>query len=50
MTVRYLKGSSLRIIYGYRKENDSVDFIELYFKGEKENEDRDRIREYLKSN
>ena len=26
-----------------------VDFIEIYFKGEKENEDRERIKEYLKN-
>ena len=30
---RYLKGSSLRIIYGYNKKNTSIDFIEIYFKG-----------------
>ncbi len=47
---RYLKGSSLRIIYGYKKNNASIDFIEIYFKGDKENEDRSRIIEYLKLN
>lgn len=47
---RYLKGSSLRIIYGCKKSSASIDFIEIYFKGDKENEDRDRIDEYLKSN
>lgn len=46
---RYLKGSSLRIIYGYRESNASIDFIEIYFKGDKENEDRSRIIEYLNS-
>ena len=47
---RYLKGSSLRIIYSYIKikEKEKVDFIEIYFKGEKENEDRERIKRYLK--
>ena len=40
---RYLKGSSLRIIYGYRESSASIDFIEIYFKGDKENEDRGRI-------
>ena len=47
---RYLKGSSLRIIYGYRENSAAIDFIEIYFKGDKENENRDRIAEYLKSN
>ena len=45
---RYLKGSSLRIIYSYREIDALIDFIEIYFKGEKENEDRERINEYLK--
>ncbi len=44
---RYLKGSSLRIIYAYSKERATIEFIELYFKGNKENEDRGRIKRYL---
>jgi len=46
---RYLKDSSLRIIYAFYCESYKVDFIEIYFKGEKENEDKDRIKEYLKN-
>ena len=45
---RYLKGSSLRVVYTFHCQNCKVDFIELYFKGDKENEDRKRINEYLK--
>ena len=45
---RYLKGSSLRIIYSHIKEKERIDFIELYFKGNKNNEDRERIKKYLK--
>src|SRR3989338_2728195 len=44
---RYLKGSSLRIVYAYFDRDQHVDFIEIYFKGEKENEDRERIKEFL---
>jgi len=44
---RYLKGSSLRIVYAYFESTASVEFIEIYFKGEKENEDRRRIADYL---
>lgn len=44
---RYLKGSSLRIIYAFYCQSCKVDFIEIYFKGEKENEDRERIKDYL---
>ena len=46
---RYLKGSSLRIIYGFHCVSQKIDFIEIYFKGDKENEDRERIKEYLKN-
>jgi len=44
---RSLKGSGvnsgIRVIYGYWEENEKLEFIEIYFKGDKENEDRDRI-------
>ena len=46
---RYLKGTSLRIIYSYFEQEQRIEFIELYFKGDKENEDRERIKEYLKN-
>jgi hypothetical protein len=48
MTCRYLKGSSFRIIFGYDKVLNKISFIEIYFKGEKENEDRGRIKDYFK--
>lgn len=44
---RYLKGSSLRIIYAYFECKNKIEFIELYYKGEKENENSERISEYL---
>jgi hypothetical protein len=44
---RYLKGSSLRIIYSFVRARNAIEFIEVYFKGNKENEDRDRIKNYL---
>ncbi len=46
---RYLKGSSLRIIYAFHCQSCKIDFIEIYFKGDKENEDRERIKNYLKN-
>ena len=46
---RCLRGSSkLRIIYGYYKKQEIIDFIQIYFKGDRENEDRQRIKKYLK--
>ncbi len=44
---RYLKGSSLRIIYAFHCNNLRIDFIEIYFKGDKENENGERIKAYL---
>mgnify|MGYP005629612247 CR=1 FL=1 len=44
---RYLKGSSLRIIYVYFEQSQRIEFIELYFKGDKENQDYERVRKYL---
>ncbi len=46
---RYLKGSSLRIVYAYFEQDRRIEFIELYHKGNKENEDRARINKYLSS-
>lgn len=39
--------SGIRIIYAYHTPTNMVDFIEMYFKGESENEDKERIKEYL---
>ncbi|MFH1896019.1 MAG: hypothetical protein ABH814_00900 [bacterium] len=44
---RSLKGSSLRIIYAYCKKEETIEFLELYFKGDKSNEDKTRIGNYL---
>jgi hypothetical protein len=43
----YLKNQSLRIIYAYDEQNSTIHFLELYFKGEKVNEDRERIWQFL---
>jgi len=51
-TCKSLKGkgarSGIRIIYAYYKEEDIIEFIEIYYKAQKANEDRDRIIEYYK--
>lgn len=50
---RSLKGkgvqSGIRVIYAYFEEKDKVDLIEIYYKGDKENEDRERILRYYKN-
>jgi hypothetical protein len=49
---KYLRNRSLRLIYAYHKETQQIEFIEfieLYFKGDKVREDAERIKEYLKN-
>lgn len=43
----YLRRSALRLVYAYLPNKNHIDLIEIYFKGDKENEDRQRIKEYL---
>ncbi len=49
---RALKGkgaqSGINVIYAHRKEEDWIEFIEIYYKGDKESEDRERILRYCK--
>jgi hypothetical protein len=44
---RALKGkgvqSGIRVIYAYFEEKDRIELFEIYYKGDKENEDRERI-------
>ena len=44
---RALKGkgaqSGMRVIYAYREEENWVEFIEIYYKGDKGSEDKERI-------
>lgn len=48
-TCRALKGrgtaSGMRLIYAYFRDEDAIELVELYFKGDQENEDRGRILE-----
>lgn len=41
--------SGIRVIYAFHCQSCKVEFIEIYFKGEKENEDRERIKDYFKN-
>ena len=38
--------SGIRVIYAYWEKEDVIEFIEIYYKGDKENEDRERILKY----
>jgi mRNA-degrading endonuclease RelE of RelBE toxin-antitoxin system len=52
-TCRSLKGrgvkSGIRITYAFFKSTERIEFIEIYFKQDQENEDRNRIKNYLKT-
>ena len=39
--------SGIRVIYAYQEEGDKIQFIEIYYKGDKESEDRERILKYF---
>lgn len=45
---KYLRGTSLRVVYAYDKQAKQIVFIELYFKGDQERESHERIVELLK--
>jgi len=49
---RSLKGkgihSGIRLIYAYFEEENIIELIEIYYKGDKENEDKQRIFKYYK--
>lgn len=38
--------SGIRVIYAYHEAEDWIEFIEIYYKGDKDSEDRDRILKY----
>jgi len=38
--------SGIRIIYAYYEKDDVIEFIEIYFKGDKATEDKQRIIKY----
>ena len=49
MACRSLRNKSLRVIHAHLEQEEKIEFIEIYYKGNKENEDRNRIKNYLKS-
>ena len=41
--------SGIRVIYAYFSTEDVIEFVEIYYKGDKENEDKERIsRKYMR--
>lgn len=50
-TCKALKGkgsqSGIRIIFVYEKEKQQITFIEIYYKGDKKNEDKERLKNFI---
>ncbi len=40
--------SGIRVIYAYHEEEDWIEFIEIYYKGDQESEDRERVKRNYK--
>jgi mRNA-degrading endonuclease RelE of RelBE toxin-antitoxin system len=38
--------SGVRVVYGWCQKSNKVVFMEIYFKGDKENEDKERIKKF----
>jgi len=49
LACKSLRGRSIRIIYAHHTDTFTFVYIEIYFKGNKENEDRKRIEDYIKN-
>ncbi len=49
MACRTLQDRSIRVIYAYHNDIAVFVHIEIYYKGDKESEDRERIAEYIRS-
>jgi len=49
LACKSLRDRSMRVIYAYHDDTVTFVYIELYFKGDKENEERERIAQYLKN-
>ncbi len=47
LACRYLRATTMRVIYAHHVDSEKIVFIELYYKGEKDNEDRERIKQHL---
>jgi len=40
--------SGIRVIYAYYEDEDIIEFIEMYYKADQANENRERIKKYYK--
>jgi hypothetical protein len=50
LACKSLRERSMRIVYAYHEDRIEFMYIEIYYKGDKENEDRARIQKYIAEN
>jgi len=46
---RSLRNRDIRVIYAYHQDRIEFMYIEIYFKGDKDNEDRGRVKDYIEN-
>ena len=49
MACKTLRDRSMRVVYAYHDGIATFVHIEIYYKGDKENEDRERIEDYIRN-
>jgi len=49
LACRYLRATTMRVVYAHHAQKGEIVFIELYYKSEKEMEDKQRLKGYLES-
>lgn len=49
LACKSLRERSLRVIYAYHQDRVEFMYIEIYYKGDKESEDRERIEGYIQN-
>ena len=49
LACKSLRDRSIRIMYAYHEGTVTFMYLEIYFKGDKESEDRERIKQFLKN-
>ncbi len=48
LACKSLRARSMRVVYAYHQHITTFVHIEIYFKGDKENEDKERVADYIK--
>lgn len=44
---KFLRNRNIRIIYAYHRDTLTFMYIEIYYKGDKKNENKNRVKDYI---